>query len=250
MLMIRCILIDDEQPARELVKKMLSNHDDVEIVAECSNGFDGFKAIKDFEPDLVFLDIQMPKLTGFEMLELFEDEVKPHVVFITAYDQYALKAFEQNAIDYLLKPYTPDRFNAALDKARERIAHHEPQKVDKLLEEINEANESLSRIVVKDRGKIDIIPLDEIHYIKAEDDYVMFYTQRGRFLKKATMGYFETHLPQSDFIRVHRSFIINTQQIKRMERYEKETFIIQLKCGENIKTSKSGAKRLKELLDF
>lgn len=250
MLMIRCILIDDEQPARELVKKMLSNHDDVEIITECNNGFDGFKAIKDNEPDLVFLDIQMPKLTGFEMLELFEDEVKPHVIFITAYDQYALKAFEQNAIDYLLKPYTPDRFNAALEKARERIAHQEPQKVDKLLDDIKDANENLSRIVVKDRGKIDIIPLEEIHYIKAEDDYVMFYTQRGKFLKKATMGYFETHLPQTEFIRVHRSYIISTQQIKRMERYEKETFIIQLKCGESIKTSKSGAKRLKELLDF
>lgn len=248
--MIRCVIIDDEQPARELVKKLLTQNGEYELVDECNNGFDGFKAIKDHSPDLVFLDIQMPKLTGFEMLELLDEAEKPHVIFITAYDQYALKAFEQNAIDYLLKPYTPDRFNQALEKANERLKQKEPQKVESLLDDIRENTESLNRVVVKDRSKIEIIPVDEIHYIKAEDDYVMFYTVRGRFLKKATMNYFEKNLPEKEFIRVHRSFIINTQQIKRMERYEKETFILQLKCGENIKTSKSGAKRLKEALNF
>ena len=248
--MIRCILIDDEQPARELVKSLLAKQEGYEVIAECNNGFDGFKAIKDHNPDLVFLDIQMPKLTGFEMLELLEDEEKPHVIFITAYDQYALKAFEQSAIDYLLKPYTPDRFKQALEKANERLQQNEPQKVDQLLDDIKQNTETLNRIVVKDRSKIEIIPINEIQYIKAEDDYVMFYTVRGRFLKKATMNFFEQNLPEGEFVRVHRSYIISTQQIKRMERYEKETFILQLKCGENIKTSKSGAKRLKEVLNF
>lgn len=244
--MIRCILIDDEQPARELVKKHLSSHADFEVIAECSNGFDGFKAIKDHEPDLIFLDIQMPKLTGFEMLELLDK--RPHVIFITAYDQFAIKAFEHNAIDYLLKPYTPDRIATALKKARERIDSKEPQQVTQLLEDVRQEEDIIDRVVVKDRSKIDIIPVDEIWYIQAEDDYVMLHTKRGRFLKKATMHYFEGHLPSKSFVRVHRSYIIHTDQIKRMERYEKETFIIELKCNETVKTSKTGAKRLKQAL--
>ncbi len=244
--MIRCILIDDEQPARELVKKHLSTQADFEVIAECNNGFDGFKAIKDHDPDLIFLDIQMPKITGFEMLELLDK--RPHVIFITAYDQFAIKAFELNAIDYLLKPYTPERIFKALEKAKERIHSQTPQEVNKLLDDVREKETTIDRVVVKDRSKIDIIPVDEIWYIQAEDDYVMLYTKRGRFLKKATMHYFEDHLPPKSFVRIHRSYIIHTDQIKRMERYEKETFIIELKCNETVKTSKTGAKRLKESL--
>ena len=247
--MIRCIIIDDETPARELVKAQLKKYSEIELVAECTNGFEGFMAIKEHNPDLVFLDIQMPKITGFEMLELVDE--KPNIIFITAYDQFAIKAFEHNAIDYLLKPFSPARFAEAVEKAQQRVEKDAPAaKVEKLLQDVRDNHEELQRIVVKNGPKIDLIPINEIRYIQAEDDYVMIYSTKGRFLKKITMNYLEEHLPKETFVRVHRSHIISTMFIEKLERYGKETFIVKIKNGEDIKTSKAGAKRLKELLEI
>lgn len=249
---MRVIIIDDEAPARNILKKYLSEYTDFEIVTECENGFDGLKAIKDHKPDLIFLDIQMPKLDGFELLELIDE--RPEVVFVTAFDQYAIKAFDQNAIDYLLKPYSPDRLKSTIEKINQRVKvkaeqeTEEDDKIPKLLDAINEKKELLDRVVVKNGAKIEIFPVKDILYIKAEDDYVMIYTNKGRFLKKATMKYFESHLKPDQFVRIHRSYIVNTVFIQRMERYGKETMIIRLPGNVDIKTSKAGAKRMKEVL--
>lgn len=249
---MRVIIIDDEAPARNILKKYLGEYTEFEIIAECENGFDGLKAIKEHKPDLIFLDIQMPKLDGFELLELIDE--RPEVVFVTAFDQYAIKAFDQNAIDYLLKPYSPDRLKSTIEKINQRVKAkaeeqvEEDDKIPKLLDAIHEKKELLERVVVKNGAKIEIFPVKEILYIKAEDDYVMIYTNKGRFLKKATMKYFESHLQPDQFVRIHRSYIVNTVYIQRMERYGKETMIIRLPGNVDIKTSKSGAKRMKEVL--
>ena len=211
-----------------------------------ANGFEGFKAIKELEPDVIFLDIQMPKLDGFELLEMLDNP--PEVVFVTAFDQFAIKAFDKNALDYLLKPYSFERFKETVLKIKKRLDNKEIQpSLPKLLEEVNEHREILDRVVVKNNSKIEIFSIKDIRYIQAEDDYVMIFTIKGRFLKKATMKYFETHLPEDQFVRIHRSYIVNTLFIQRMERYGKETLVVRLD-NVDIKTSKAGTKRLKEVL--
>jgi len=246
--MIKCIIIDDETPARTIIKTFLQNYPEIEIIAECDNGFDAFKKIAEHKPDLIFLDVQMPKLTGFEMLEIIDE--KPAIIFTTAYDQYALKAFEHNAVDYLLKPFSRDRFNESLEKAKSRIQNKQVEPVDSLINELQEETGILDRIVVKSGTKISILPVDSIIYVKAEDDYVMIHTENGRFLKQMTMKHLETHLPSSSFARIHRSYILNVPFIDKMERYEKETYMLILKNGEKLKTSKTGAKILKEKLQL
>lgn len=246
--MIRCIIIDDEAPARNVIKTFLKSESDIEIIAECDNGFDAFKQINELKPDLIFLDVQMPKLTGFEMLEILEQ--KPSIIFTTAYDQYALKAFEMNAIDYLLKPFSTDRFSEAISKARIRVNTDTSQVFTKLVEDVRGKDEKLDRIVVKSGSKISIVPVDSIFYVKAEDDYVMLHTSNGRFLKQSTMNFLETHLDTSIFARIHRSIILNLTCIDKLERYEKETYMVILKNGDKLKTSKSGAKLLKEKLQL
>lgn len=246
--MYTCIIIDDEAPARNILKKYLEDIGGFEILTECTNGFEGFKAIKDNAPDLIFLDIQMPKLDGFELLELLENP--PEVVFVTAFDQFAIKAFDKNAIDYLLKPYSLDRLKNAVLKIKTRLDEKQIQSpaIPKLIKEVNDNREMLDRVVVKNGTKIEIFSIKDIRYIKAEDDYVMIYTTKGKFLKKATMHYFENHLPNEQYVRMHRSYIVNTLFIQRMERYGKETLIVRLNDNVEIKTSKSGTKRLKEAL--
>lgn len=246
--MYTCIIIDDEAPARNILRKYLEEIGEFEIICECTNGFEGFKAIKDHSPNLIFLDIQMPKLDGFELLELLENP--PEVVFVTAFDQFAIKAFDKNAIDYLLKPYSFERFKDAVSKIKKRLDEKKDQTpaIPELIREVNDNREILDRVVVKNGTKIEIFSIKDIRYIKAEDDYVMIYTTKGKFLKKATMKYFEDHLPNDQFVRMHRSYIVNTLFIQRMERYGKETLIVRLNDNVEIKTSKSGTKRLKEAL--
>lgn len=247
--MFNCIIIDDEAPARNILKKYLEEVGGFKILAECTNGFEGFKAIKELNPELIFLDIQMPKLDGFELLELLESP--PEVVFVTAFDQFAIKAFDKNAIDYLLKPYAFERFKEAVSRIKKRLEEKkqdQAEAIPKLIKEVNDNREVLDRVVVKNGTKIEIFPIKDIRYIGAEDDYVMIYTTKGRFLKKATMQYFEDHLPGDQFVRIHRSYIINTLFIQRMERYGKETLIVRLNDNVEIKTSKSGTKRLKDVL--
>jgi len=246
---IKTIIIDDESLARDLVKSYLSDNDQIEIVGEYSDGFQGLKAINEIHPDLIFLDIQMPKLTGFELLELLD---KPYnIVFTTAYNEYAIKAFEHNAVDYLLKPFSKERFEDAISKTVYRLKNqNENSDIEKLKEHEDKNKEELSRIVVKSRNKIDIIPVDEIRYFEAQDDYVMIYTHDGHHLKQKTMKYFETHLNPKEFCRIHRSYLIRLEEISKLEPYEKDSWILILKAGEKLKVSKSGYKLLKQQLGF
>lgn len=247
---IAAVIIEDEKPARELVKKYMSENQRIELLGEYDNGFDGLKAIQEHKPDVVFLDVQMPKLTGFEMLELLEE--KPEIIFTTAYDQYAIKAFEQNAVDYLLKPFSKERFNESLEKLYGRIdsPEQENNQIEKIKKHLEESDEIISRVVIKKSGKIHVISTNDIHYLEAQDDYVMIYTKDERFLKQQTMKYFEKHLDNELFIRVHRSYIVNVQRIERIEPYEKTNYILILKDGNKIPVSRSGMQVMKEKLNF
>lgn len=249
---IRAIIIEDEELGRELIKNYVKSLDSIEILQECENGFEGVKAINELKPDLVFLDIQMPKLNGFEMLELIDDTDRPEIIFTTAYNQFAIQAFELNAIDYLLKPFSKERFFDAVNKAIQRISGASPkpaqQSVGKLIGQ--PITDKLERIVVKSTNKIAVIPVDKIKYLEAQDDYVMIYSTEGKHLKQATMKYFEENLDESDFLRVHRSYIIRIDQVNQLEPYGKDSYVAKLKDGAAIKISKSGFKTLKEKLNF
>ena len=245
---IKTIIIDDEQLAIDIIKNYLQSHEDIEIIAECQNGFDGLKAIHELKPDLIFLDIMMPKLTGFEMLELLDHH--PIVIFSTAYDQYALNAFEQNAIDYLLKPYAQDRLDVALDKARKKFAENTGSPEILSLIKYHQETGDLHRIVVRSGTKINIIAVDKIRYIEAMDDYVGIHTPQGKFLKQQTMKYFEQHLPTKDFVRVHRSYILRLSELSKLEPYSKDSYVAVLKGEGQIPVSRTGYGKLKEVLNF
>ncbi len=248
--MTTAIIIDDEQPARELIKHYLKEFSDIELLGDYPDGFSGLKAIQEKKPDIVFLDIQMPKLTGFELLELLDDP--PHIIFSTAYDQYAIKAFEMTAVDYLLKPYSAERFGQAIKKVLQLILSQKPGKpqANSLIATLETNPEFLQRIAVKTRHKIEVIPVTEISYIEADDDYVTIHTGTEKFLKEKTMKYMESHLDPSQFVRVHRSYIVNVNQIARLELYQKETYNVLLKNGTSIRASSSGYKELKQLLNL
>jgi two-component system, LytTR family, response regulator len=247
---MKVLIIDDEPLAIQIVKEYLSSHDEIEIVGECNNGFDGLKAINDLKPDLIFLDIQMPKLTGFEMLELLDNP--PMVVFATAYDEFALKAFENNAIDYLLKPFSKSRFDQALQKVMKQFAEKPATapNYDKLIENVNTAKDKLERVVVKESGKILIIPVCDVYYIEAADDYVVISSANKEYVKNSTMRFYEEKLPTDTFIRIHRSCIVNVNFIKEIQPYNKETHSVIMKNGKSLKTSRQGSAELKGLLNF
>jgi two-component system, LytTR family, response regulator len=247
---IKTLIIDDEQPARELIRHYLKKFPEIEILAEFQDGFAGAKGIQELKPDLVFLDVQMPKLTGFELIELLDEP--PLIVFSTAYDEFAIRAFELSAVDYLLKPYTEERFALAIQKVftkfREKDETRKP--VQNVLSVLEEKPDVLTRIAVKNRHKIDVIPVSEILYFEAADDYVMIHTADKNVLKEKTMKYMETHLDPEQFIRIHRSYIVNVNFIARLELYEKESYAVILKNGENLKASISGYKVLKQSLNL
>src|SRR4051812_11079961 len=203
---MKTIIIDDEPLARSIVKEYLKAYPSFEIAAECNNGFEGVKAVQQYDPDLIFLDIQMPKINGFEMLELLDESLA--VIFTTAFDEYAIRAFETHAVDYLLKPFTKERFEKALEKFY-NYAPVQKKNTEELLKEATDLPSQSERVVVKTAGKIRIIPVPDIHYIEAADDYVKVVTNDGSFLKNKTMGFFENSLPQSQFVRTHRSYILN-----------------------------------------
>jgi len=242
---LKAIIIDDEKLARDLIRNYLKQFDTIEIIDECENGFEGIKSINKNNPDLVFLDIQMPKLNGFEMLELIEEN--NNIIFTTAYDQYALKAFDVNAIDYLLKPFSKERFNEAVNKVIGKINNTNDPLTKNSFPELLSTDEKLKRIVVKKNNKIVIISVDKIKYLKAEDDYVDIVTPDGSFLKQNRMKYYEEHLPDP-FIRIHRSYIANLNEIKEISLLEKDNHIIILKSGEKLPVSKSGYRKLKEVI--
>ena len=241
---MKVILIDDEPLARGIVKEYLQSYPDVDLVAECGDGFEGIKAIQQFEPDLIFLDIQMPKINGFEMLELIENP--PAVIFTTAFDEFAIKAFELNATDYLLKPFSRERFDKAINKYLNQLTAI--ASTEAVVETASQSPGQQNRIVVKDGNKIKIIPVNQIQFLEAADDYVKIVTAEGSFLKKRTMGFFEQSLAIHHFVRIHRSYIINTQLITRIDPYEKDSHLVILSTGAKLPASKSGYSRLKEVL--
>lgn len=245
--MYKVILIDDEALARQLLHTLLQPYNQFTIVAECADGFEGFKAIQEHNPDLIFLDIQMPRLNGFEMLELIENP--PSVIFTTAFDEYALKAFEAHAIDYLLKPIVKDRFDKAVQKWLQQASKQDTPHINPLIE--NNIYEGYQhRIVVKDNGLIRIIPAQDIFYIEANDDYIKIVTKNGSYLKKSTLSHIEQALDPQQFVRVHRSYLVPVTQLMRIEPYEKESHIALLHCGAKVTVSKTGMAKLKTLLGW
>jgi len=238
--MTRVIIIDDEPLACRVVREFLKSRPELEIVAECHDGFEGVKAINEHSPDLIFLDVQMPKITGFEMLELLENV--PSVIFTTAFEEYAIRAFEANAVDYLLKPFSLERFNKALDKFLDQPKSMIPKfSSSSPLQQTN-------RIVLRDEGKIRIIPFKDISVLEADDDYVKIRTVSGNFMKKITLAHYEQILPPDQFIRVHRSFLLHVAEVLRIEPYEKTSHVAILRDGSRVPVSKSGYQRLRVFL--
>src|SRR5512138_103526 len=244
----KALVIDDEAPAREIIKAYLSKYPEITVAGEFEDGFTGLKAIQEMKPDLVFLDVQMPKLTGFELLEILDQP--PVIIFSTAYDQYAIRAFELSATDYLLKPYTAERFGLAVRKALDKLSSGADRNtgIQTLVQSSEENPEILQRIAVKVRHNVHVVAVQDILYIEADGDYVSIITPTGKYLKEKTMRYFETHLDPSRFVRIHRSFIVNVEQIARVELYDKEQYAVKLKNGVSLKASSSGYKTLKEKL--
>jgi two-component system LytT family response regulator len=246
--MKRVLVIDDEPLARMIVREYLMDFPQLEVLQECGDGFEGVKAINQYQPDLIFLDVQMPKINGFEMLELVEQP--PAVIFTTAFDEYAIKAFETHAVDYLLKPFSKERFGKAVEKFLNQTAPAQAQKnVEELSNSIVSASPSQhERIVVKTGTKVKIIPVQDVQYLEADDDYVSIHTHEGSFLKNKTMGFFEQTLDPRQFVRVHRSYMLAVQQITRIDPYEKDAHLAILKSGAKIPVSKTGYVKLKSVL--
>jgi two-component system LytT family response regulator len=243
---MKVIIIDDEPLARSIVKEYLQKHPELEVIQECNDGFEGLKAIQQYQPDLVFLDIQMPKINGFEMLELIEQP--PPVIFATAFDEYAIKAFEAHAVDYLLKPFNQERFDKAISKWNEKNQAVSEKATQQLLETASQSPSQNNRIVVKNGSKIKIIPVHDVQYLEAADDYVKVHTGEGYFLKNKTMSHFEQSLDGHQFVRCHRSYIVNVQQITRIDPYEKDNHVAILRSGIKVPVSRSGYVKLRSVL--
>ena len=247
--MKQALIIDDEPLARMVVQEYIRDYAEINVVQECGDGFEGMKAIMQYQPDIIFLDVQMPKINGFEMLELLDNP--PAVIFTTAFDEFAIKAFEAHAVDYLLKPFSKERFKKAVDKFLAQsgapIAQQQKQ-TENLLDAVAEAQVQHDRIVVKTGTKVKIIPVHDVLYLEADDDYVSIHTAEGSFLKNKTMSFFEKALDARQFVRIHRSYIVSIDQITRIDPYEKDSHIAILKSGAKVPVSKSGYVKLKQVL--
>jgi two-component system, LytTR family, response regulator len=243
---LKAIIVDDEELARDIVREYLEDHRDIEIIAECANGFEAVKSITELKPDLIFLDIQMPKISGFEVLELLPD--LPAVIFITAYDQYALKAFEVHAVDYLLKPFSKERFEESLKRARSNIIRDRKKEIKPLLEEAHTKQRPVERILVKDGANVHVIQVDNIDYIEAKDDYISINAKGKSFLKHYRLSTLEKELDPSQFVRTHRSYIVNIDRISKIELYAKDSRIAILKDETRVPISRANYDKIKELL--
>jgi two-component system, LytTR family, response regulator len=248
---LRVAIVDDEPLARAVVREYLGKHDGVEIVAECGNGFEAVKAVAEQSPDLLFLDVQMPKLSGFEVLELIGRDVP--VVFTTAYDEYALRAFEVHAVDYLLKPFSQERFSNALTRARERVQAHAAGHADQpgleaLAADGRRRDMPLERVLIRDGAQVHVLPVDRIDYVEAQDDYVCFKAEGKQYLKDQTLSTVETSLDPARFVRIHRSYLLNVERIARVELYAKDSRVAVLRDGTRLPVSRAGYARLSKLL--
>lgn len=242
---MKVLIIDDEPLARSIIREYLAGYPNISVADECKDGFEGIKAIMQQQPDLIFLDVQMPKINGFEMLELVDQP--PAVIFTTAFDEYAIKAFEAHAVDYLMKPFSKERFDKAVQKWLDQ-QNTSPVDQVPLLATAAQLPQQSQRIVVKTGGKIQIIPVQEIDYLEAADDYVRVNTKKGTFLKNKTMSHFEKVLDAHQFVRTHRSFIVNVSMINRIDPYEKDNHLAILSSGAKIPVSKTGYAKLKGIL--
>jgi two-component system, LytTR family, response regulator len=240
------VIVDDEAPARALIREYLEQHSDVQVVAECSNGLEAVKAANEFKPDLLFLDIQMPKLDGFEVLDLIGRDAAG-VVFTTAYDEYALRAFQVHAVDYLLKPFGPERFAESLQLARLLITRHQQIPARELLETHREGS-VIDRLLIRDRSHVHVIPIDQIDYIEAQDDYVSIRAAGRSYLKEQTLGELEEQLAAKGFLRIHRRFIVNVSRLAKIELSEKDSRVAILNDKTELPISRSGYSKLRELL--
>ncbi len=245
---LTAVVVDDEPLAREVLRELLGRDPAVRIVAECANGFDAVKAVADLVPDIVFLDIQMPKLDGFEVLSLLprREDGRPAVVFVTAWDQYAVKAFEANAVDYLLKPFDRARLEAALARVKARLASGRAAPPPGLPAAARDPAFPVTRVVVKDGANITVLPVAAIDFVKAEDDYVLLRAGGRDHLKADTLASLEAQLPGDRFVRVHRSYLINLDRLARLEAGETGAQTAVLKDGTQVPVSRAGAQRLRE----
>jgi two-component system, LytTR family, response regulator len=239
---IRCVIVDDEELARGFLRELLQSHPDVEIAAECANGFQAVKAIAETQPSLLFLDVQMPKLDGFEVLELIEPG--PAVIFVTAYDQYAMRAFEAQAVDYLLKPFGVERFERALERAKARLGQAPPL----ALAALRPPGDRPRRIVIKDGTRVHVIPLEKLDYAEAQGDYVSIHSAGKGYLKQQPIAELESSLDPSLFVRIHRSALVNLERVARVEPFGKESRIAILNDGTRLPVSRSGYTRLLEAM--
>jgi two-component system LytT family response regulator len=244
--LLRVALVDDEPLARDILREMLAAHDDVEIVAECANGFEAVKAVSELKPDLLLLDIQMPKLDGFDVLELVGREIP--VIFATAYDEFAIRAFEVHAIDYLLKPFGPERLADALTRARARVSSRERPAVAPLLAAARSERSPLQRILIRNRADVHVIPVAKIDYLESQDDYVGVHAVGKTYLKEQTLSELETLLDPSAFVRIHRRYILNLSRLSKLELAVSDSRIAILTDGTQLPVSRSGYARLRELL--
>ncbi len=243
---LSAIIVDDETLAREVLREHIASHPEISLVAECANGFDAVKSITELKPDLVFLDIQMPKLNGFEVLELVDHH--PAVIFVTAYDQYALKAFEVHAVDYLLKPFGRERFEEALEHAKKRISRTSPLPLSEIAAAAQSNDLPTERILVREGSKVHVIPVEKIDFIEAQDDYVSIRTEGKNLLKQHRLSNLEASMDQKRFVRIHRKFILNIDRLARIELYAKDSRVAILKDGTKLLVSRAGYEKLKKLL--
>jgi two-component system LytT family response regulator len=243
---LRIVIADDEDLARSLVREYLKDSLDLEIIGECRNGFEAVKAVTDLKPDLLLLDIQMPRLDGFEVLELIERET--NVIFITAYDQYAIRAFDVHAIDYLLKPFSAERLSEALDRAKQKIDRGEPTTTAALAADARPPGTKMDRILIRDGGDVHVVPMAKIDYVEAQDDYVCFRAEGKRYLKQQTLADVEAALDPARFVRIHRSYILNVDRLAKLELYAKDSHAAILRDGTRLPVSRSGYSRLNTMI--
>jgi two-component system LytT family response regulator len=243
---MRVAVVDDEELARRVLRELLAAHGDIEIVAECANGFEAVKAVTEHKPDLLLLDVQMPKLDGFDVLELIGNSVP--VIFVTAYDSYAIRAFEVHAVDYLLKPFGADRLGEALARARTRMPPREEPPARDLMATVRTVRTPLERILIRDRSDVHVIPVGKIDYIESQDDYVAVKAGGRSYLKEQTLAELETLLDRGRFVRIHRRYMLNLSRLAKIEQSVTDSRTAILTDGTELPISRSGYARLRELL--
>jgi two-component system LytT family response regulator len=237
---LKAVVVDDEELARGYIRELLRPHPEIEVVADCGNGFEAVKAIAETSPDLLFLDVQMPKLDGFEVLELIDPARAPVVIFVTAYDRYAMRAFDAHAVDYLLKPFDAARFERALERARALLGERRP--APEIAPAVRE------RLVVKDGARIHVIPMGKLDYVEAQDDYVALHSEGKSYLKQQSIASVEAMLDPARFVRIHRSAIVNLERVARIEPYGKDRRLAILHGGTRLPVSRTGYARLMEVM--